>query len=460
LLRWLKFIFIAEDLGEYNNDSDLLHKKGRDTLQIHVVKPGDTLWRISQLYNVSTDQLIQTNKIQNPSQLVVGQTIVIPILGRYHWVAPGETIYTISRRYNVPSNELIRINRISDPQMIPVGFRLYIPQQARPSVDVNAYIDIRMSGAQSPQIVDDVGEHLTYLAIFSYAVNRNGTLTPVDDQSTINAAYRDRVTPLMVLTNFEEGTFSRELATSVLTNPSLQDKILDEAIRIMEEKGYLGLDFDFEYLGRENRERYHSFLRKARARLKEKGYLLTSALAPKIRDDQKGILYEGHDYRAQGEIVDFIFFMTYEWGWSGGPPMAVSPINEVRKVMEYAISRVPKNKIMMGIPLYGYDWTLPYVPGGQWAKSISPQEAIKLALRYNQSIQYDPVSQAPYFYYTDENGARHVVWFEDARSIQAKFDLVKELGIRGFFYWVLGGEFPQNWLLIQDNFLVNKRVTT
>lgn len=170
------------------------------------------------------------------------------------------------------------------------------------------------------------------------------------------------------------------------------------------------------------------------------------------------MLYEGHDYPAHGRIMDFIFFMTYEWGWSGGPPMAVSPLNQVRRVLDYAISVVPKDKIMMGIPLYGYDWTLPYVPGGRWAKSISSQQAIELAARYGVSINYDHVAQAPFFHYTDEQGNRHEVWFEDARSIQAKFNLVKELGIRGFFYWVLGRDFPQNWLLIQDNFVVRKRV--
>lgn len=238
----------------------------------------------------------------------------------------------------------------------------------------------------------------------------------------------------------------------------LQNKVLDEAIRIMDQKGYLGLDFDFEYLGAQNRERYNAFLRKAAARLHARGYFISSALAPKTSDTQKGVLYEGHDYRAHGQIVDFIFFMTYEWGWSGGPPMAVSPINEVRKVMDYAISTVPKSKIMMGIPLYGYDWTLPYVQGGKFAQALSPQQAIEKAAKYNVAILYDTVSQAPHYNYTDEQGKRHEVWFEDARSAQAMFDLVKELGIRGFFHWVLGYDFPQNWLLIQDNFTVRKRV--
>jgi len=113
---------------------------------------------------------------------------------------------------------------------------------------------------------------------------------------------------------------------------------------------------------------------------------------------------------------------------------------------------------MMGMPLYGYDWSLPYTPGGKFAKSLSSQRAIELALRYGVSIEYDKVSQAPWFRYTDEQGGEHEVWFEDARSMQAKFDLVKELGIRGFYYWVLGKDFPQNWLLIQDNFMVSKRL--
>lgn len=427
-------------------------------MKIHVIKPGETLWTISRAYGVPMNIIIETNQVPNPNNLVVGQTIVIPDLARYHWMRPGENLYQISNHYNVSIKDLMRVNRISNPYQIPVGYNLFIPRQTRPTVDVGAYVDLNITGENSPQEVDKVGENLTFLSVFSYAVNRDGTLTSIQDQSTINAAYKDKVAPLMVLTNYEDGSFSKDLATHILSSEQLQDKVLDEAIRIMDQKGYLGLDFDFEYLGAENRERYNQFLRKAAARLREKGYFISTALAPKISDEQEGILYEGHDYKAHGEIVDFIFFMTYEWGWSGGPPMPVAPIDQVRRVMEYAVANVPKNKIMMGIPLYGYDWTLPYIPGGRWAKAIDHQEAIELAVKYKARIKYDTKAQAPHFNYVDEEGKAHKVWFDDARSIQAKFNLVKELGIRGFFYWVLGNEFPQNWLLVQDNFVVRKRV--
>ncbi len=148
--------------------------------------------------------------------------------------------------------------------------------------------------------------------------------------------------------------------------------------------------------------------------------------------------------------------MTYEWGYSGGPPMAVSPIGPVRQVIEYALSEMPASKIMMGQNLYGYDWTLPYVPGGEYARALSPQAAIELARDQNVAIQYDFTAQAPHFDYIDEQGRAHKVWFEDARSIQAKFNLIKELGLRGISYWKLGLPFPQNWLLIAENFEVVK----
>lgn len=428
-------------------------------MTIHVVRPGDSLWSMSQIYGVSIEAIVEANELPNPNQLVVGQALVIPIYGEYHFVRPGESLYSISRIYNVSMEELMRVNGITNPNQLQVGQRLYIPQGPRPVVDVAAYIDPEITGERSAQVVDDVGEYLTFINVFSYAVNSDGTLTSPDEvDSIIDVAYKDNVAPLMVITNFEEGTFSQELATTILSSEELQEKVLDEAMAIMKEKGYLGLDFDFEYLGAVNREKYNQFLRKAKEKLEPEGYFLSTALAPKLSADQVGVLYEGHDYRAQGEIVDFIFFMTYEWGWSGGAPRAVSPLPEVRRVMEYAISEVPRDKIMMGIPLYGYDWTLPYIPGGQWARGISPQQAIQLAARYNARIEYDPIAQAPYFNYWDEQGVQHEVWFEDARSIQAKFDLVKELGIRGFFYWVLGQDFPQNWLLIEDNFIVRKRV--
>lgn len=114
---------------------------------------------------------------------------------------------------------------------------------------------------------------------------------------------------------------------------------------------------------------------------------------------------------------------------------------------------------MMGMNLYGYDWTLPFQPGGKFARSVSPQTAIEIAANNNAEIQFDERAQAPHFNYVDAQGNQHVVWFEDARSIRARLNLVKKYGLRGVSYWVLGNEFPQNWFLIDNLFHVNKIIT-
>src|SRR5690606_37259434 len=126
-----------------------------------------------------------------------------------------------------------------------------------------------------------VGKYLTFVQTFSYRMNRDGSLVPVNDQAIINTAYAHRIVPLMVVTNISGDQFSTELATEILSSEPLQNRLLDNAMAIMEEKGYLGLDFDLEYLGAQNRERYNNFMRKARTRVDEKDYFLSSALAPK-----------------------------------------------------------------------------------------------------------------------------------------------------------------------------------
>ncbi|MFZ4452551.1 glycosyl hydrolase family 18 protein [Salibacterium aidingense] len=429
-------------------------------MQIHVVRPGESLWSIGQMYNVPYQMISEANDLPQAERLVVGQALVIPFEGRFHWVMPGESVWQISQQYRVPFEHVLRVNNIPISAFLPVGFPLYIdmPPQMKPSIEVGAYMDLDITGEDSSSIVNEVGNHLTYLQLFSYQMNSDGTLTRMDDQAVINTAYENQIVPLMVITNIEDGEFSTELAATVLQDEERQNRLLDEALAIMDEKGFLGIDFDLEYVGAENREAYNELMRNARARLDEQGYLLSSALAPQVEPGMTGDLYEGHDYAVHGEIADFVFLMTYEWGYTGSPPQAVAPVDQVRRVIEYALTQMPADKIMMGMPLYGYDWTLPFVEGETQAQPLDHQQAIELARQYNAAIEFDETAQSPHFTYYDDEGTEHEVWFEDARTVQAKFDMIKEYGLRGMFYWVLGWEFPQNWLLIEDNFTVNKRV--
>ncbi len=340
-----------------------------------------------------------------------------------------------------------------NPSQLRVGQIINIPikTEKRGTIEVNGYafpnIDMEVLRKTLP--------YLTYLSIFSYEVNADGTLKPIVDEPLIDAARAAGVAPLMVITNLSEGGFSSDLAKTILTNKEVQDRLLNNVVENLRTKNYRGLDIDFEFIYPENREDYNNFLRTTVNRLKPLGYTINSALAPKTSAEQKGLLYEAHDYPVHGALLDHVILMTYEWGYTYGPPLAVAPVNEIRKVLNYAVSAIPRTKIFMGIPNYGYDWTLPYVPGSK-ADTVTNTGAVDLAVKENAEIQYNNVSQAPYFNYYDDNRKQHVVWFEDARSIEAKLELVDEYDLGGVSYWTIGKYFPQNWLVLSSMYNIAK----
>ena len=138
---------------------------------------------------------------------------------------------------------------------------------------------------------------------------------------------------------------------------------------------------------------------------------------------------------------------SYEWGYTYGPPMAVAPLPNVREVLDYGVSEIPREKIYLGIPAYGYDWPLPYRQGETRAQSISNRRAVEIAVEQRAEIAFDQRAQSPWFRYT-EGGVVHEVWFEDARSMSAKLRLVDEYGLRGAGYWNLMRPDPQGWTVL------------
>ncbi|ARI76198.1 LysM peptidoglycan-binding domain-containing protein [Halobacillus mangrovi] len=417
----------------------------------YVVQAGDSLWAIAQRFGISVQQLAEFNQISDPSLIFIGDLLVLPYFP--HTVQPGDSVWSLSQRYGISAERMIQVNGLTNPSLLYVGQTLYIPRKPRPVKEINAYTT-RTSAAGRNEVLA-LGRNFTYLSPFTYGVREDGSITEMNEESVLQAAKANNVAPLMVLTNFTNGSFSSDKAAAILRNPDLQETLITNILAKMEEKGYTGLNIDFEYVYPEDRENYNNFLRRVVARLRPAGYTVSTAVAPKIKADQQGLLYEAHDYPAHGEILDFVVIMTYEWGWAGGRPWAIAPINKVREVLDYAVTAIPRDKIMMGVPLYGRDWKIPWVEG-TFARTVSPKEAVQLAAKYGVEIQYDETYQSPYFRYRDESGQDHEVWFEDARSMQVKYDAITNYGLRGGSYWVLGNPFPQNWPVLRDNFTVRK----
>lgn len=324
----------------------------------------------------------------------------------------------------------------------------------RRTMDVNGYAFPNISD----EVLNNTLPNLTFLSIFSYQVKPDGTLTPINDTALIQKARAKGVAPMMVITNIGEDGFSSDIAHEVLTDPQVQQTLLNNVVNTLKAKNYYGLDIDFEYVYPDDREAYNRFLEAVVARLRPLGYSVVSALAPKTSADQKGVLYEAHDYAVHGRLLDHVILMTYEWGYTYGPPMAVAPIDQVKRVLDFAVTVIPSEKILMGMPNYGYDWTLPYKQGTA-ARSLSFAQARELVEKEGATIQYDDTAQAPYFNYTDDAGAEHVVWFDNEASIRARLGLVDDYDLGGVSYWTINRYSPESFAVLNEMYNVNKLLT-
>lgn len=373
---------------------------------IYIVKPGDTLQDIGKIYNLDYKKIAEYNGISLNETLVSGQTLII-----------------------ISNSNIKKIK----------------------SIIVNGYVfpDIELS------ILEKTLLSLTFLSIFSYHLKIDGTLKDINDMPLIESALKNNTMPIMTLTNIgESGHFESELAHKILINNELQLKLINNILEILESKKYYGINIDFEYIFSEDKDLYIDFLNKIKSAIKDK-YILNVSVAPKTNNTQKGLLYEAHDYKRIGELANYVIIMTYEWGYTKGPAMAVAPINKVEQVISYAVSEIDSQKILMGIPNYGYDWTLPFVEGSR-AKSINNQEAIKIARDNNQEILFDIVSKTPFFNYYDKQSKKHEVWFEDIRSINSKLELIVKYNLAGPSYWTINRPFPQNYLFLNTLYNIKK----
>lgn len=372
-------------------------------------------------------------------------------------VKSGDTVYSIASAYQVSADTLIYNNQLIYPYQLAVGQALLVSKGQR-----EKNMNIRSNGYAYPFIsewvLDNTLPYLSELSVFSYGFTSEGEIVyPIlDDEWMIRRALATNVIPILTLTPFGlNGNFDNNLISAIVRNPINRDNLINNLLVVMSEKSYQGLDIDFEFIKAEDRDYFTEFVGVCTDRMHNEGYKVSVALAPKSSANQRGLLYEGKDYRALGEVADHVLVMTYEWGYTYGPPMAVAPINQVRDVIEYAVSEILPEKISMGIPNYGYDWPIPYQKGVTKAKTIGNVEAVQIAINYGVEINFDEVSKSPYFSYVND-GIVHEVWFEDVRSIQSKFDLIKEFSLRGPGYWQIMQLFRANWLLLADNFYISK----
>ena len=417
-------------------------------MDIHVVQPGDTMYRLAQQYGVPMERLIQDNQLEQPAQLVVGQTIVVQYPALTHTVRTGDSLYSIAQMHNTTVAQLLRNNpALQGRDLLFPGQSIVVRYDVRPSgcLAVNGYAYPYIQR----DLLRSILPYLSQLTPFSYRFE-GSRLIPLQDEALVSAALQSRTAPLLCLANLDaQEQFSSELVHQLLSSEIQQQSLIAELMEAVDRRGYQGIDVDFEYVPAEDARAYARFLTQLRQALRSRRLPLSAALAAKTSANQPGRLYEGIDYHLIAQAVDFALLMTYDWGYLSGPPMAVAPLPQVRKVVEYALTEFSPEQLYLGIPNYGYNWPLPFREGNR-AVSVNNVEAVRLAWNRHAAIRYDETAQAPWLRYVDEQGVEHEVWFEDARSIQAKLNLALEYGLYGVGYWNLDRPFPQNWVVLNS----------
>ncbi len=377
-------------------------------MDIYVVKEGDTVDSIAFYFGISINSLIYANQLEYPYRLAIGQSMLI--------VDDLELSGLLYRK------NILRANGFAYPFI-------------------------------SPWVLNETLPYLEEMSVFSYGFSEEGELIPpaLPVEWMINDALYKGVRPVLTLTPFgKDGQFNNYLIHRMLINERARGNLIANIVDTITEMGYEGVNIDFEFILSEDRDNFTQFVGDVTTAVNELGYEVTVDLAPKTSSTQSGLLYEGKDYMGLGNASNRAFVMTYEWGYTYGPAMAVAPINKVRQVLEYAITQIPSEKISMGIPNYGYDFTQPYVRGESKAKTIGNIEAVNIAINNNSIIMFDEISKTPFFSYVEDN-VTHEVWFEDARSIWEKYKLIKEYNLYGFGCWQIMQLFRPMWILSRAN---------
>lgn len=280
------------------------------------------------------------------------------------------------------------------------------------------------------------------IATQTYTTDSTGVITGLIPSNQLTYANNNGIISLAMLQN----NFDGNIAKSVLENPTNRQALINNITTALKTNGYKGINVDLEGVFYYDRSYYTTFVKELYNTLKPLGYIITLAVPAKTSDSPSDGWSGAYDYAALSSYSDQVVLMTYDEHYPGGTPGAVASIGWVENVVKYAVTVIPKDKIILGTAAYGYDWN----NGTTKAYSINGMN--NLAAANNSTILWDSISKTPYFNFNDASGISHSCWFENAQSVNYKLDLVNNYGLAGIGIWRLGLENSDYWTSIKTKF--------
>ena len=419
-------------------------------MTIHVVQPGDTIYTIADAYNIPYLRLLEDNNLPPNTTLNLGQALMIVYPEQTYKVQEGDTLESIANYFGVTIVQLYRNNpQLSDRDSLTVGEELAISYNIDKKIIVNGFANSFIR----TEVLKKTLPFLTYITILNYRVAGDGRLEDVADTEIIRMAKEFGVAPLMFISTLDErGVGSYGSTHVILINPEIQSVLIDNILSTLKLKGYRGVYLGFQNIIKDDLHLYVEFVQKVSSLLNQEGFEVFISLIPSTFGFKPGITYEDTYYSDIGKAANYVTLITYQWTTSFIPQFEETTVGFLKQYLDIVITQIPAEKIFIGLTRIAYDWELPYVEGVTQGRFLTNEGAISLANQLEVPIQFDEISQAPYYNYNSLAGVEHFVWFKDSRTINAIINLIYEYGLRGVAIWNIMYYYSETWLVINSQY--------
>jgi spore germination protein YaaH len=285
-----------------------------------------------------------------------------------------------------------------------------------------------------------------------YSTDEQGFVWGVPDPQVLETARKQRVPVMPIIVN---PGFKQETIHGLLGNAAAQARLTRTLLEECRRYRYYGIQFDFENIAASDRDALTALLRETARVFAPQGFKLSIATVHKAseypgRGDYAHWLHVNwrgaYDLAEIAKIVDFLSVMTYDQHTGHTPPGPVAGFPWVQEALDYSLKVIPKEKLSLGIPLYGRRWYagMREKEAAMLIASVNAPEAVDLAAQMKVAPQWDAAERAPWFHFY-RDGVREYVFYNDARSVRERYELAKQHGLHSFSAWVLGAEDPEIW---------------
>lgn len=295
--------------------------------------------------------------------------------------------------------------------------------------------------------IDRYGDALSVVSPWWYAPSSDGAVVVQHeghtdiDLATVRTLQERGFAVTPAIANHHDGAWDFDVVGEILASETATRAHVRALTDLVVDNDFDGLQLDYENLEEEDAERYADLVRRLAAAFDEHRKTLAVAIHGKLGAETDG-WGAGHDYAQLGAHAHELHLMAYDLHNSGSSPGPSAPLWWVDEVLDYATSLIPAEKLVLGIGLYGYDWR-----GNGPAEGLTLQEVEARVQRFDGDVEFDEQHQTPVFRYEDESDL-HQLWFEDARSLEGKLELVDAHDLGGVFFWRMGGTTAATWDIV------------